>query len=151
MINVEIAKYQIEVQIWEYNDDKPELPRGLQVSSINISMGLTPSMPEEQDWFIFSISPHREIIDKTHKKRIFYGQTHTAFKLKLGKTIPTVELLFPLLHEAIGDFAKIYDERTKNTIIHHYKIEQPHIKEYRENIQLTIDKWIKAIRGIYHN
>jgi hypothetical protein len=149
MNKIEIGKYLTQIEEWEFN--KAVIGGEIRVLTGINKIGLTPPIPEEPEWYIFNVCPYREIYNIRQNKRVFFGQIYCAYKVKLGKSKPSIDLLFSLMNESMKEFAKYYDENTKTTIINHHKVELLKLNDHKNAIKQVIDTWEVGIKNISNN
>lgn len=139
-----LHKYETEVEEWLLKDLNQFI--GSNTENLVHEFGISPQDPNEPDCCYFNVGIVKTIENLTNGI-VFSAKVNTCFKVRNNNDIPTIEFCFDIIDSGTFEFAKIFNERKKQTHILDKNIPIPMIEDFRNEIQTAINFWSRNIRN----
>lgn len=139
-----VLKYEIQFEEWILKNLNEFI--GTNTENLIHEFGISPQDPNEHDCCYFNVGLIKTI-ENSKNGIVFSAKANTCFKVRNNNEIPTIEFCFDLIDSGSFEFAKIFNERKKNTHIFDKKIPIPMIEDFREEIQTAINFWLRNVRN----
>ncbi|TDP61558.1 hypothetical protein [Flavobacterium dankookense] len=139
-----LHKYETEIEEWFLKDLNQFI--GSNTDNLEYEFGISPQDPNEPDCCYFNVGIIKTIRNSTNGI-VFSAKVNTCFKVRNNNKIPTIEFCFDIIDSGTFEFAKIFNDRKKQTHISNKNIAIPMIEDFRNEIQKTINFWLRNIRN----